>query len=154
MAETPALCHRRDLLAAGALTALAATAPALAATGSNRLAALAAHADQLVREQDYSGVLLIAEAGHIRLRRSWGQRQRAEALPNTLETRFNIASIGNGCSSMRHWPLPGPIARPAISPTASRWRSCCRTPPASAMRCGRCHRPSGNMSGGKPICIA
>jgi CubicO group peptidase (beta-lactamase class C family) len=124
MAETPALCHRRDLLAAGALTALAATAPALAATGSNRLAALAAHADQLVREQDYSGVLLIAEAGHIRLRRSWGQRQRAEALPNTLETRFNIASIGKMFTTAAILRLVEAGRLQLDAPLAAAWPDC------------------------------
>ncbi|OYQ33986.1 hypothetical protein CHU93_02690 [Sandarakinorhabdus cyanobacteriorum] len=85
-------CHRRAVLAAGLAASL--PVPAWAGAAATGLAGLADHAEQLVREQDYSGVLLIAEAGKVRLGRAWGLRQRAEGLPNRIDTRFNIASIG------------------------------------------------------------
>ena len=124
MAGSRALYHRRDVLAAGSLAALAAATPALAAAGRNPFATIGAHADQLARDQDYSGVLLIAEAGQVGLRRSWGQRQRAEALPNTLDTRFNIASIGKMFTTAAILRLAEAGRLQLDAPLAAAWPDC------------------------------
>lgn len=56
----------------------------------SRVEALAAEAFASVR---FSGVVLLARGGKVRLHRAWGLARRGLAVPNRPDTRFNLGSI-------------------------------------------------------------
>ncbi|MDE2181892.1 MAG: beta-lactamase family protein [Alphaproteobacteria bacterium] len=57
------------------------------------VAALAQRAQGLAAQDKMSGVLLIARHGQIIFERAWGLADRRGKTPNTLETKFRIASL-------------------------------------------------------------
>lgn len=122
MPESRLFCHRRDIMVAG--LAMMLPAPATAAAPTSGLAHLAGAAARVVDEQDYSGVLLIAEAGRVRFSRAWGLRQRAEALPNRIDTRFNIASIGKMFTTAAILRLAEAGRLQLDAPLAAAWPDC------------------------------
>ncbi len=64
-----------------------------AAFGQERVASVAAYAQKLYDDQQFSGVVLIAKDGKPLLERAWGFADRDAKVPNTVETKFNIGSI-------------------------------------------------------------
>lgn len=48
----------------------------------------------LAQNEKFSGVVLVAKDGEIRLERAYGKRDAREAHENTVDTRFNLASAG------------------------------------------------------------
>jgi CubicO group peptidase (beta-lactamase class C family) len=67
----------------------AALAVALAVSSS-----LGAHIDQAARRASFSGEVAVAKHGRIVFARGYGQADRARGTPITLDTAFNLASIG------------------------------------------------------------
>ncbi len=57
------------------------------------LAALTAHADELAKKDEFSGVVLVARHGQAVLQKAWGLANRETKTPNTLDTRFRIGSM-------------------------------------------------------------
>jgi D-alanyl-D-alanine carboxypeptidase len=66
-------------------------------------AAVAAAASELfasrAAKDEFSGVVLLARGGHPFFQQAYGMADRELAVPNTLETKFNIASIGKVLTS-------------------------------------------------------
>lgn len=69
-------------------------APARAAASDPVARRLAAYCEARAREGELSGAVLLAKDGAVLYRAAFGRRNRAEALPNRPDTRFNYASIG------------------------------------------------------------
>lgn len=91
---------RRAALAAGASLALM---PAEAAgAGNDRALArrLRAHCDRLAREDQFNGVVLLMKDGRTLFQDAYGLRNRSDNLPNTTDTKFNIASVGKMFTSL------------------------------------------------------
>jgi D-alanyl-D-alanine carboxypeptidase len=57
------------------------------------LAAFTAHAGELAKKDEFSGVLLVARHGQVVLQKAWGLANRGTGAPNTLDTRFRIGSM-------------------------------------------------------------
>lgn len=79
----------RRLLTILAALLVAAPAPAAESPPSR----FEASVDALVRRQDFSGTILVAERGRALYRRSFGLADRAFAIPVDSRTRFKVASI-------------------------------------------------------------
>ena len=60
---------------------------------ADALKALAAHADELARDDEFSGAVLVAKDGRVLFRRAYGLADRKRRVPNTLRTRFRIGSM-------------------------------------------------------------
>lgn len=56
--------------------------------------ALDGYLDRLSKEDRFSGVVLVAKDGQPIFEKAYGLADRARRVPNTVATRFNIASIG------------------------------------------------------------
>lgn len=50
--------------------------------------------DSLAAKQQFSGVVLLANNGKVEFQKAYGLARRSPNLPNRLDTRFNIASMG------------------------------------------------------------
>jgi D-alanyl-D-alanine carboxypeptidase len=57
------------------------------------LAALSARADELAAADDFSGAVLVARDGEIRLQRAWGRADRDRGVRNMLDTKFRMGSM-------------------------------------------------------------
>jgi len=69
--------------------------PRRAGRGSeaDALKALSVHADELARDDQLSGAVLVAKDGRVLFRRAYGLAERKGRVPNTLRTRFRIGSM-------------------------------------------------------------
>jgi CubicO group peptidase (beta-lactamase class C family) len=65
--------------------------PRLTETGA--LAAVIARADDLTKQDQFSGALLIARHGKVLLRKAWGSANRETGAPVTLDTQFRVGSM-------------------------------------------------------------
>ncbi len=83
---------RRGALAlgGGVVTTLALAGCARSADQSGRLRH---HSQTLVRTKDFSGTVLLARGGRVQFAESYGLADRANGRPNTVDTKFNLASI-------------------------------------------------------------
>lgn len=63
-------------------------------------AATARHIEQLVRTDYFSGVVLIAKDGKTVFSKAYGYANLSDSIPNRLNTRFNLASIGKMFTGM------------------------------------------------------
>ncbi|MFL5560991.1 MAG: serine hydrolase domain-containing protein [Gemmatimonadaceae bacterium] len=90
--------HTRLTLAAGSALLLLAAAPAPAAAqalpDSVVIRRLAALADSLAAAGQFSGTILLARHDTAIFARAWGLADRATGRRNTIETAFNLASVG------------------------------------------------------------
>jgi D-alanyl-D-alanine carboxypeptidase len=57
------------------------------------LAALKARAEDLAKNDQFSGVLLVARNGKVLLQKAWGRANRETGAPVTLDTRFRMGSM-------------------------------------------------------------
>ena len=62
-------------------------------TEAQALAALTARAGELAKQDQFSGVVLVARHGEVVLQKAWGLANRETKAPNTLDTRFRIGSM-------------------------------------------------------------
>ena len=62
-------------------------------TQAGALKALAARADRLAGEDEFSGAVLIAKDGRVLFSRAYGLADRNRRIPNTIRTRFRIGSM-------------------------------------------------------------
>ena len=62
-------------------------------TEADALKALAARADRLAGEDEFSGAVLVAKDGRVLFSRAYGLADRNRRIPNTLRTRFRIGSM-------------------------------------------------------------
>ena len=60
---------------------------------ADALRALAARADTLASEDEFSGAMLIAKDGRVLFSHAYGLADRNRRIPNTLQTRFRIGSM-------------------------------------------------------------
>jgi CubicO group peptidase (beta-lactamase class C family) len=56
--------------------------------------------DALAAEHDFSGVVSVDRGGEVELARAYGLAHRAHQLPNTMDTRFAIASGAKGLTAL------------------------------------------------------
>ena len=54
----------------------------------------------LSKEDKFSGVVLVARNGHVLFKKAYGKRDAKGDDPNTLNTRFNLASAGKMFTSV------------------------------------------------------
>jgi CubicO group peptidase (beta-lactamase class C family) len=64
------------------------------------LAALTAHAGELAKKDEFSGVVLVARHGEVLLQKAWGLANRETGAPATLDTRFRIGSMNKMFTSV------------------------------------------------------
>src|SRR5207253_3588725 len=64
------------------------------------LAALSARADELAKNDQFSGTVLVARNGRVLLQKAWGRANRETGAPNTLDTRFRIGSMNKMFTSV------------------------------------------------------
>jgi D-alanyl-D-alanine carboxypeptidase len=57
------------------------------------LAALSARVDELAKNDQFSGAVLVARHGKVLLQKAWGRANRETGAPATLDTRFRIGSM-------------------------------------------------------------
>jgi CubicO group peptidase (beta-lactamase class C family) len=57
------------------------------------VAALASLTQERVDLDLFSGAVLVARDGHVLIERAWGEADRAAGIPNSIDTRFRIASM-------------------------------------------------------------
>jgi D-alanyl-D-alanine carboxypeptidase len=57
------------------------------------VAALAARADELAREDRFSGALLVARNGKVLLQKAWGTANREAGTPLSVDTQFRLGSM-------------------------------------------------------------
>jgi D-alanyl-D-alanine carboxypeptidase len=62
-------------------------------TEADALKALAARADRLAGEDEFSGAVLVAKDGRLLFSRAYGSADRDQRIPNTVRTRFRIGSM-------------------------------------------------------------
>jgi CubicO group peptidase (beta-lactamase class C family) len=62
-------------------------------TEAGALAALTALADDLAKNDQFSGALLVARHGKVLLQRAWGRANRETGAPVTLDTQFRVGSM-------------------------------------------------------------
>lgn len=67
------------------------------------LARLDSFASGLSKEDKFSGVVLVARNGHVLFKKAYGKRDAKGSDPNTLNTRFNLASAGKMFTSVAVW---------------------------------------------------
>lgn len=77
------------------ICACAAVAPAKTPSSEHdaRAAKLQQYLDRQASEHGFSGAVLVADGEHILLAKGYGYADRAQRAPNTVRTRFRIASI-------------------------------------------------------------
>jgi D-alanyl-D-alanine carboxypeptidase len=64
------------------------------------LAALTAHAGELAKKDEFSGVVLVARHGEVLLQKAWGLANRETGTPVTLDTRFRLGSMNKMFTSV------------------------------------------------------
>ncbi|MFL6261750.1 MAG: serine hydrolase domain-containing protein [Thermoanaerobaculia bacterium] len=64
------------------------------------LAALTARVDELVKNDQLSGAVLVARHGKVLLQKAWGRANRETGAPATLDTRFRIGSMNKMFTSV------------------------------------------------------
>jgi D-alanyl-D-alanine carboxypeptidase len=57
------------------------------------LAALSAKAEEAVKNDQFSGAVLVAKNGKVLLEKVWGKANRETGAPNTLDTQFRLGSM-------------------------------------------------------------
>jgi D-alanyl-D-alanine carboxypeptidase len=119
-----AALDRRSVLLAGLASSVPWPAWAGRPTVPLPATRLARTGEALARDEDFSGVLLLADAGGTRLHRAWGLRQRGEALPNRPDTRFNIASMGKMFTAIATLRLAEAGRLDLDAPVAKAWPDC------------------------------
>ncbi len=62
-------------------------------TQAEALAALTARAEQLTKDDEFSGAVLVARNGKVLLERAWGLADREAGTPATLDTQFRLGSM-------------------------------------------------------------
>ncbi len=62
-------------------------------TQAEALAALSARAEQLAKDDQFSGAVLIARNGKVLLEKAWGKADREAGTPVTLDTQFRLGSM-------------------------------------------------------------
>ncbi len=60
---------------------------------ADALAALSAHAEQLAKDDQFSGAVLVARNGKVLLEKAWGRADREAGTPVTLDTQFRLGSM-------------------------------------------------------------
>lgn len=60
-------------------------------------------ASELTTENKFSGVVLVARNGHVLFKKAYGKRDAEDDDPNTVDTRFNLASAGKMFTSVAVW---------------------------------------------------
>ncbi|MES1242223.1 MAG: serine hydrolase domain-containing protein [Acidobacteriota bacterium] len=68
--------------------------------GEEALAALSTYADQLVKNDQFSGTLLVARHGKVLFQKAWGRANRETGAPVTLDTQFRIGSMNKMFTSV------------------------------------------------------
>jgi CubicO group peptidase (beta-lactamase class C family) len=69
-------------------------------TEAEALAALAAHAEELVKKDQFSGAVLIARHGTVIFQKAWGRANRESGAPATPDTQFRIGSMNKMFTSV------------------------------------------------------
>ena len=64
------------------------------------LAALTARADEMVKNDRFSGAVLVARNGKVLLQKAWGRANRETGAPNTLDTQFRMGSMNKMFTSV------------------------------------------------------
>jgi D-alanyl-D-alanine carboxypeptidase len=64
------------------------------------MARLDSFTSELTKEGKFSGVVLFASNGHVLFEKAYGKRDAKGDAPNTLDTRFNLASVGKMFTSV------------------------------------------------------
>ncbi|WP_394619895.1 serine hydrolase domain-containing protein [Lentzea sp. JNUCC 0626] len=59
-----------------------------------------AQIDEIAAETDFSGVVRVDHAGKVEFEKAYGLANRAYGVPNTVDTRFGIASGGKGFTAL------------------------------------------------------
>jgi CubicO group peptidase (beta-lactamase class C family) len=62
-------------------------------TEAQALAALTSRADQLAKNDQFSGAVLVARQGKVLLQKAWGRANRETGTPNTVDTQFRLGSM-------------------------------------------------------------
>jgi CubicO group peptidase (beta-lactamase class C family) len=62
-------------------------------TEAQALAALTARADELAKNDQFSGAVLVARHGKVLLQKAWGRANRETGAPNTVDTQFRLGSM-------------------------------------------------------------
>ena len=68
-------------------------APVERMTEAAALSALRAHADELAKQDEFSGALLVARHGKVLLEDAWGLADRGTGRRATVDTQFNLGSM-------------------------------------------------------------
>jgi D-alanyl-D-alanine carboxypeptidase len=69
-------------------------------TEAEALAALSAHAEELVKKDQFSGAVLVARHGKVIFEKAWGRANRETGAPATLDTQFRIGSMNKMFTSV------------------------------------------------------
>jgi D-alanyl-D-alanine carboxypeptidase len=69
-------------------------------TEADALKALAARADKLASEDQFSGAVLVAKDGRVVFSHAYGLADRNRRIPNTIRTRFRIGSMNKMCTAV------------------------------------------------------
>jgi D-alanyl-D-alanine carboxypeptidase len=69
-------------------------------TEAEALAALSAHAEELVKMDQFSGAVLIARHGKVLFQKAWGRANRETGALNTMDTQFRIGSMNKMFTSV------------------------------------------------------
>lgn len=69
-------------------------------TEKESLAALTGRAEQLAKEDRFSGAVLVARNGKILLQKAWGHANRESGVPATVETKFRLGSMNKMFTSI------------------------------------------------------
>lgn len=62
-------------------------------TEADALAALSAHAEEVAKNDRFSGAVLVAQHGKVLLQKAWGRADRTTGTAVTLDTQFRLGSI-------------------------------------------------------------
>jgi D-alanyl-D-alanine carboxypeptidase len=69
-------------------------------TEAAALAALSARADEMVKNDQFSGAVLVARNGKVLLQKAWGRANRETGAANTLDTQFRMGSMNKMFTSV------------------------------------------------------
>lgn len=69
-------------------------------TEAAALAALSARAEELAKNDQFSGVVLVARHGKVLLQKAWGRANRETGAPVALDTRFRLGSMNKMFTSV------------------------------------------------------
>ena len=69
-------------------------------TEAAALAALSARAEELAKNDQFSGAVLVARNGKVLLEKAWGRANRETGAPVTLDTRFRLGSMNKMFTSV------------------------------------------------------